>query len=72
MKKLVRVIMGALITVLFISLMLLFAWLFIVVGTGALFIILSIALYGFGAVLLILLIVRLIEWLARKENKKDE
>lgn len=72
MKKLVKIIASSLIAVLFISVLLFFAWLFTVLGTGALFIIFSVILYGFGALLLILLIVRLIEHIARREKKKDE
>lgn len=70
MKKLVWVIINILITVGAIALIAFFAWLYTVLGTGALFIIFSITLYGLGAVILVLLVVRMIEWFAKKSKDK--
>lgn len=69
MKKLAKIIVNALITLSVISLILFLMWLYTVLGTGALFIIFSIVLYAFGAVLFVWLVVRMIEWLA-KRNKE--
>ncbi|MBE6571957.1 MAG: hypothetical protein E7656_06905 [Ruminococcaceae bacterium] len=70
MKKLVWVIINILTTVCAIALIAFFAWLYTVLGTGALFIIFSITLYGLGAVILVLLVVRMIEWFAKKSKDK--